>query len=238
VNVIIHTNPTLANQRETAEWLRAGFAAHGIEAEVTADQYKRGDVQVVQGPWYCFKYWLERCADHRVLWLNRTFYGHPRWVISLGWLRPDGSRDFRLHGATNGKGLLPSLKAMKDARRCAVIFADYGRDPRETVNELRQKWNGSLYFRPHPQQPASVKAISLTGPIEEVWSLCDVAIGHSTTALIEARIQGLHIECSDPLNVVNDCPDDRDAWLRRLSWCQWSHLELMRGDFVEHLGCK
>lgn len=241
VSVVIHTNPALANQRETAAWLKQGFSRHGITADITASRTQEADVQVVQGPWYCFDYWRERADTHRVLWLNRCFYGHHRFDLSLGWLQPDGSRDFRNHGAMDGHGRLPTLKAIKDARRCAVIFADYGqRDIAERVAELRQTWNGSLYFRPHPQQQdVSVKAITLKCPLEQVWSLADVAIGHSSTVLVEARINGLQIDCSDPLNVVNEHPEDRETWLRELSWAQWSahddNPELQRGDFWSHL---
>ena len=236
VSVVIHTNQALANQRETAEWLRSGFKAHGIAAEITGDKHKIGDIQVVQGPWYCLDHWRPLSDEYPVLWLNRCYYGHPRFDLSLGWLRPDGSRDFRNHGVADGKGSLPELKALKEARRCAVIFSDYGqRDIAERVLELRQAWNGSLYFRPHPQQQdVSVKAITLRCPLEQVWSLADVAIGRSSTVLVEAKIAGLHVESDDPLHVVHD-DGDRQAWLNRLSWAQWNHEELKRGEFWEHL---
>ncbi len=240
MKVCIHTNLGLGNQFECARWLEDGFARHGIKAEITPDKHKAADVHVVQGPWYCLDYWRPLSDERPVLWLNRCFYGDARFDLSIGWLRPDGSRDFRNDGAAGAKGSLPQLKPRKANGRCAVVFADYGRDMAAEVRELREQWNGSLYFRPHPAQPdVSVKAITLSGPLADVWALCDTAIGHSTTALIEARLNGLQIQCSDPLNAVTAHPGDDERWLRELSWAQWSahehNPEIQRGDFWEHL---
>jgi len=233
VSVVIHSNPNLANQRETADWLQQGFKRHGIAADITADKYAAADVHVVQGPWYCYKEWMPKSATHRVLWLNRCFYGHSRFDISLGWLRPDGTRDFRNDGATVGKGTLPELRPRKSAGRCAVIFADYGLDMYEAVEQAKLTYQ-SVFFRPHPAQEQDTRAMTLRGPLEAVWSLADVAIGHSSTVLVEAEINGLQVVSSDPTHVVHH-DGDREAWLNRLSWAQWNHGELMNGDFWSHL---
>ena len=232
-SVVIHTNTGLQNQRECAAWLAEGFKRHGVTVDVTADRCRPADVQVVQGPWYCLDYWQPRSADHRVLWLNRCFYGDGRFDLSLGWLRPDGSRDFRIDGAADAKGTLPELKPRKERDRCAVVFADYGRDPRPDVIEARQNYQ-AVFFRPHPQQDVDTKAITLKCPLSHVWELGDVAIGHSSTVLVEAEINGLKVISSDPLHVVHH-DGDRQAWLNRLSWAQWNHEELQRGEFWEHL---
>lgn len=235
VSVVIHTNLHLANQIESAEWLRQGFAAHGIDAEITADRQKRGDVQVVQGPWYALDYWTPRSADHPVLWLDRCFYGDARFDLSIGWLRPDGSRDFVNDGAAGEKGLLPQLQPAKQARRSAVVFGDYGRDHAEDIYEARKRFD-AVYYRPHPQDGSGVpKAMSLSGDLAAVFALGDVALGHSSTVLVQAAIEGLAVESTDPRHVVQQLNGSRERWLAWLSWAQWSHSEIMAGDAWEHL---
>ena len=238
MKVVIHSNPTLANQIESAQWVRTGFLAHGIDAEITADKHKEADVHVIQGPHYCYNEWL---GKPNVIWLNRTFYGHPRFDLSLGWLRPDGSRDFKIHGVTAPKGTLPVLKPKKDRRRCAVIFGDYGRSAKKDIQnalDARETGNGydSLFFRPHPAQSQEESPVmTLKGELDAVWKIADVAIGHSSTALVEAAINGLHVESSDPHHVCQSINGDRTAWLTKLSWCQWSHDEIQSGEMWEHL---
>jgi len=230
VSVVIHTNLSLANQRETAGWLQDGFKCHGIAAEITGDKLKKADVHVVQGPWYCYQEWL---GQPNVLWLNRCFWGDSRFDLSLGWLRPDGSRDFRNDTRTDGKGTLPQLKVKKDSRRACIVFADYGRDMTDAVIEARQTYQ-SVFFRPHPAKEQNSPVMTLRGPLEALWAIGDVAIGHSSTVLVDAEINGLHVISSDPLHVVHH-DGDRESWLKRLSWANWNYLELQRGDFWEHL---
>jgi len=235
VSVVIHANPGLKNQQECARWLSEGMARHGIKNTITADKHAGADIHIIQGPWYCYNEWLAKSATERVLFLNRCFYGHSRFDVSLGWLRPDGSRDFLNHGRPAAKGILPTQRPRKDTRRSAVIFADYGIDPAPLVSEYRLKHKGSLYFRPHPQQPRETKAITLNCDLEAIWGLCDVAIGGFSTVLVEAAIAGLHVETTDPLHVVNGYQEP--GWLTDLSWANWSHTELKNGDWWEHL-CK
>jgi len=234
-SAVIHTNPALHNQVECAGWLREGFKSHGIKAEITPNKHKAADVHVVQGPWYCFDYWLARAESHRVLWLNRCFYGHPRFDISLGWLNADGSRDFRNHGMAAVKGRRPALKPRKEARRCAVVFGDFGRDAKKDCLDARDKYD-SVFFRPHPAQQAQESPVmTIRGELDAVWDLADVAIGHASTVLVEALINGLHVESSDPQHVVHQCNGSREEFFRDLSWAQWHKDELINGDFWDHL---
>ena len=232
VSVVIHSNPTLANQIESASWVRTGFLAHGIDAEITADKHKEADVHVIQGPHYCYSEWL---GKPNVIWLNRAFYGHPRFDLSLGWLRPDGSRDFKCCGATVPNGTLPVLKPRKDSRRCAVVFGDYGSSALQMVTKARQEYD-SVFFRPHPaQSEEDTPVMTLKGDLAAVWEIADVAIGGTSTALVEAIIEGLHVESTDPHHVCQSLNGDRQAWLTELSWCQWSHRDIQSGKFWEHL---
>lgn len=239
MRVVIHTNTALENQKECAGWLFEGFKRHGIQADITADKHKAADVHVVQGPHYCLDYWLPRSGTDRVLWLNRTFYGHPRWMISLGWLRPDGSRDFRNRAAVDGKGILPALKAPKDERRRCVVFGDYGLDHTEQVMAAQKRFD-EVAFRPHPQgSPELGTNVPIMGKprfgLYETFEWADVGIGHSSTTLCEAKLYGLHVESSDPTHVIHDDDGDRESWLKRLSWAVWNNEELTAGAFWDHL---
>ena len=236
VSVVIHTNLALDNQKETAGWLKAGLAAHGIKAEITADKTKKADVQIVQGNWYCLNYWQPHSDTNRVLYLSRCFYGSPRFDISLGWLRPDGSRDFVNDGIADPKGTLPRVKRAKDRRRCAIVFCDYGKDHTEQVQEARMKYD-SVFCRPHPAQKRETPVMAI-GDLEACWALGDVALGHSSTVLVDAVINGLHAESTDPRHVIHKCNGDRERWLAWLSWANWNYTELIAGDWVEHFNVK
>ena len=230
VQVVAHINPGLAHQVEHGEVLKAGFARHGIDIDVTADIHQHGDIHIVSGPWYALPTWQ---GKPNVLWLDRCFYGNARDYVSLGWLNADGSRDFRNTDKTEGKGILPELKSSKKRRLCAVVFGDYGGDPREHLKYARKKYD-SVWFRPHPSDTGLSPYLPLRGELSSVWQIGDVAIGHSSTVLVDAEINGLFVESTDPRHVVHH-NGDREAWLKRLSWAQWHLDELANGSFWEHL---
>lgn len=236
VSVVIHSNPHLANQRESAQWLRRGFEAHGLQAEITADRHLVGDVQVVQGPWYCLDYWTPRSAEHPVLWLNRCFYGDARFDLSIGWLRPDGTRNFLNDDKTTPNGAPPELRPRKQSRRAVVVFGDYGRDMAADVADARTQFD-AVYYRPHPRERSRAVpgAMSLNCDLEQIWALGDVALGHSSTVLVQAVIAGLEVRAGDPRHVVRGLNGSRRDWLTRLSWAQWSHEQIIAGNFWEHL---
>ena len=228
VSVVIHCNMSLPNQTESAEWLRQGFAKHGIDADVTGDKHKAADVHVVQGPHYAFSEWLGR---PNVLWLNRCFYGDSRYDLSIGWLNPDGSRDFKNRGKADSNGRVPELKPKRETTLGCLILADYGKQhqARHWEVDAREKYF-PIYFREHPADRHYRYFYSL----DEMWKRCDVAIGGSGTALVDAAIEGLHVHSYDPLHVIQNMTD-RQQWLIELSWAQWGHEAIMAGDFWEHL---
>lgn len=234
VSMVIHSNPRLLNQIESSQWLQQGFKRHGINAEITADKKKEADIHVIQGPWYAFNEWLPQATGENVLFLDRCFYGDARYDLSIGWLQPDGSRNFCNDGTTRPNGNLPTLKRRKDARRCAVIFEDFGADTSELIVEARLHY-ASVFYRPHPAQQKSAGAMALTCELSSVWEIADVAIGHSSSVLVDAEINGLHVESSDPRHVVHPAKQDRAQWLQDLSWAQWNHKQLIKGEFWEHL---
>ena len=223
----------LANQRESAGWLQQGFKTHGISAEIAADKFKQADIHVVQGPHYALNEWL---GQDNVIFLNRCFWGDSRFDLSIGWLLPDGSRDFCNADKTEANGTLPDMKPLKEKQRCAVVFGDYGIDASEMVTAARQEYD-SVFFRPHPaQRQADSPVMTLRCDLEGVWEIADVAIGGSSTVLVQAVFEGLKVEAHDPLHVVHGATD-RQAWATKLSWANWHMETICNGDFWDHLCC-
>lgn len=233
VSVVIHTNPGLPNQRDCAAWLKSGFQKHNIDAEITGNRTAQADVVIAQGPWYAYTEALERSKTAPTLWLNRCFLGHYYNDLSLGWLRPDGSRDFKFKDEPHFTP--PELKPRKTRRRCAIVFGDYGEDCTELAREARREYD-SVFFRPHPSSSMSeTPVMTLKGDLEAVWAIGDVAIGKGSTVLVDAEINGLHVDCRDPLSVVHHDGMSRERWLNRLTWADWHKTELQSGAFWEHL---
>ena len=230
VSLVAHINPGLPHQVEHGQALTYGLKKHGIDLDVTEDIHKKADIHIVSGPWYALNAWK---GKPNVLWLDRCFYGDSHDFVSLGWLMPDGSRNFKNDEKTVCKGLLPELKPHKKRRRCAVVFGDYGVDPRLQLANARRKYD-SVWYRPHPQDKSPAPCFPLRGSLDDVWTVADVAIGHSSTVLVDAQINGLFVESTDPRHVAH-YTDDRESWLKRLSWAQWSLDEIVAGTFWEHL---
>ena len=230
VQVVIHSNPTLPNQIESSGWLKQGFERHGLDCEVAADRLKPADIHVVQGPHYAFAEWVGKADKERVLWLDRCFYGDSRFDLSIGWLNADGSRDFKNKGMVASNGDLPELKSMKPRQESAVVFADYGKMDQARHWEVDAR---SKYFPVHLRfHPADMQSIY---PLADMWERCDVAIGGTSTILVDAAINGLHIKQCNPLHVCVGMTD-RAQWLTDLSWAQWNYKTgIITGDFWEHL---
>ena len=229
--VVIHTNMNLHNQVETAGWLKQGLDRKGMDCVITPDKTAPGDIHIIQGPHYCYSEWV---GQPDVLWLNRTFYGNSRFSISLGWLNADGSRDFYNKNMAEGKGQLPELKPKKQSERIACVFADYDMNMLGLVIYASHNWS-QAYYRPHPAQHTTTELETLTGDLSAVWEKCDVAVGHGSTALVEAELNGLKVVSTDPHHVCHDANGRREQWLKDLSWAQWTHTELINGDWIDHL---
>lgn len=230
VSVVAHINHSLAHQVEHGQALTYGLKRHGINLDVTSNIHKEGDIHIISGPWYARDAWL---GKPNVLWLDRCFYGDAHDFVSIGWMRRDGSRNFCNADKTEGKEPLPALKLCKKRRRCAVVFGDYDGDARAMLANARRKYD-SVWFRPHPQDTRPLPCFPMRGSLDDVWSIADVAVGHSSTVLVEAQINGLFVESTYAQHVVH-FSDDREAWIKRLSWAQWSLDELVAGTFWEHL---
>jgi hypothetical protein len=114
-----------------------------------------------------------------------------------------------------------------------MVFGDYGggatgdgMTPELTYARARHP---TVRYRAHPTELPGQE------PLDSVWTWASDAVGRTTTALVDAEIQGLTVHSTDPRHVVHHA-GDRRRWLIDLSWAQWSYAELRRGSFWDHLG--
>ncbi len=239
--VVIHTNPTLYNQTSFAAAFVSGFREHGIDAKIVG-RNDVGDIHIVQGPHFAFNRWKHHPM---VLHLDRCFYGDAATVVSLGWLNPDGSRNFAAPGR-EAKGVLPKIRPIKKYRGSALVFGDYGVDPLPLIEAARKRFE-RVYFRPHPEGGGCTGVMHLTGSLAGSLRLCDVAVGHRTSALVAAALAGLYIVTTDEHHACKPIAfgfdereriGSREKWLAELSWKQWSLSEIKSGEFWSSLKCQ
>lgn len=203
--VCLHINGALSHQVEHGQLLKAAFLNHGYSVQIVNSPEGSGDIHVVSGPHFAKSRWL----DHpKTILLDRCYYrGDPR-NVSLGWLRPDGGRNFHKgHGRPP-----PEVKPLKTGNR-TLFLADY---------------NGKIEqadtVRYHPAQKPPSR------PLEDDLNNHDVAIGYGTTTLVQAALAGLQIVCKSKANIMSN-PD----WLELLPYADWGLHEF--DDAIEHLLC-
>jgi len=69
-----------------------------------------------------------------------------------------------------------------------------------------------------------------TRPLAEDLRTHDIAIGYTTTALVQAALEGLQVVCKSPLNIMSEL-----NWLELLPYADWGLYEF--DDAIEHLLC-
>lgn len=230
--VLMHYNSRLAHQVRHAE----AFKAAGVE--VTPSPEGEADIHIVSGPYFALPRWREH---PNVILLDRAFYGDPEY-ISLGWLNPDGSRQFALGDAARFKPELRPWKTWNFGECRALVLPDYEQDSAELEAICENRFD-HVTVRRHPAEKGLKSGEQPEVSLASQLADHDVAIGHSSTALFEAVVAGLPTICLDPKNVVAEVAQtdpeklllrpDRQAWLHRVSWMQWNHDEF--GEALEHL---
>ena len=169
----------------------------------------QADLHVVIGPWFALDQW----RDANTLYLDRAYWGDPN-CVSVHWLKGGEkvrtrNRAFREH---------PPLKPMKTGDR-RVYLCDYGGKPEGLYHSVR--------WHPAQRKPKTT--------LQQDLDAHDIAIGCRTTALVDAAIQGLGVETSDPHSPVYGLVD-REQWIRDLAWHNWHTDELASGAFLDGIG--
>jgi hypothetical protein len=128
--------------------------------------------------------------------------------VSLGWMNERGGRKFH-----KGHGRLAVEPMPLKTGKRSIFLSDY---------------KGPVYqadtIRPHPCEQTPV------GTLQKALQAHDIAIGHTTTALVDAALMGLQTVSHDPDHILNQ-PD----WPELLPWADWHHSEITNGDAWEHL---
>jgi len=162
-------------------------------------------MHVVLGPHFAKREWL----DHpRVILLDRSYYRPDPEHVSLGWMRPDGGRDFRTGSGRDA----PTIESQPE-QGGSIFLADYG-GPIEPADTVRR----------HPAEESS------TETLREALRRHRIAIGYQTTALVTAALAGLEIICRDPRNILWQA-----NWLELLPYADWQWSEIESGEAWEHL---
>lgn len=166
----------------------------------------------MSGPHYAKSNWL---GHKKTILLDRAYWHEEKtgkWAsmdwVSLGWMRDDGGRNFKI-----GTGRQAPIPAKKPRRGGSIFLADYD-GPIESADTVR--------LHPASQQyPES---------LQDALRRHRVAIGYKTTALIKAGLQGLEIDCRDPVNIVAE-----PNWLDLLPYADWHYSEIQSGEALRHL---
>lgn len=158
---------------------------------------------------------MRQCIGHpRVIMIDRAYYhpGYSKWKgmdwISIGWLRPDGSRFIRI-----GEGREKPEIHDRPEKGGTIFLADY--------NGVVEKADT---VRLHPEQQKSNESL------HDALRRHRTAIGYGTSALITAAIEGLEIVCKDPTNIINE-----PNWREILPYADWHYSEIQSGELWEHL---
>ena len=212
MRIAFHFNPAQEHQREHAQWLSAGCKRHGLTLTVTDDRHLPADLHIVSGPHYAKSAWLH---DPMVLLLDRAYYHEEktgRWKsmdwVSLGWLRPDGGRRFRV-----GSGRTAPVVESRPETGGTIFLVDYG-------GQIEQ----ADTVRRHPADEAP------TETLHAALRRHRTAIGYGTTALVSAALAGLEIVCKDARNIMSE-----QNWVELLPYADWHWTEIENGEALEHL---
>ena len=223
----MHYNPSVQHQVDFANAFRAcGF-------DVTTSQNEQADTHVIYGPHYC----LGHLRKHpRVLYIDRAWWGHDDTQpgdghVSIGWMQPDGSRKFASGDVPRETPEMEPWKAREDS---CLILADYMQKTSDIALSAVSRFR-HVNVRLHPANDTERHTVRLQDAIR----LHDVAIGHAGTSIFESIRMGVPTICTDPRNpcapVCSRNVDDelyrgsRDAWLRDMSYKQFSLAEIADG---------
>lgn len=204
----------MPHQVEFGEYVESGLARFSVATEITTDAAKPADMHVVIGPHYAKHQWL---GHPRVLLIDRCFWGHHREYISIGWMTTDGGRVY----PSNMPGDRP--KPILHEKKCGsrvIELVDYGRAPRCEADTIRY----------HPaDRPCHT-------PLCDALDNHDIAVGHSTSALVTALAMGLRVIATDNRHpVYNYASVGRDQVFNNLSYANWHGGEIATGTPFEYL---
>jgi hypothetical protein len=207
---VIHYNAALSHQVQLADCLQRGFESIGIDVFSTPSVGERGNTHVCLGPWYALRRWSNW---DQLIYIDRAYWGDPD-CVSLHWFS-GGEKVFSF--GQKQKRDHPELLPTKNGSK-RIFLCDYGQEPFGDFDSVRY----------HPAQKRGQR------PLAEDLADHDIAIGRKSTALVDALIAGLKVECSDPNSPVYGIKS-RSKRINDLAWHNWNKDELASGEALEWL---
>ena len=140
--------------------------------------------------------------------IDRCFYRGDPSNVAVNWLDSDGNKLYR-----SGAGREPPEVTSRPVGSRTIYLADYGCDvePADTV-------------RRHPADEAPTESLF------DALDRHDIAIGHSSTALVKAALMGLKTMVRDKNHILN-----QKNWLNLLPYSDWHKSEIESGKTWEFL---
>lgn len=227
--ILIHVNRALPHQVTFGQALRAGFCRHGERAELTAVVEDDADLHVVLGPHFAKRHWLGHPA---VLLLDRCFWGNERTEVTLGRMTASGGRVFldNCPGDRPQPTMRDGMPAPARENARGLVVNDFRGDWSELA-DLACEYAVHVRVRLHPVEAPAKK------PLLDDLEWAHIVVGHRTSALVTAILEGRKVVTTDAEHVV--CGIDRGAkqWLANLSYTQWNQQEIESGEAWDKLQC-
>lgn len=232
-SIVIHVNDA-PHQKLYADHLVKGFQRLGYYSYATSKPDEEADIHVCIGPHFAFDY----CRGKPTIYIDRCLWGDHRKYVTIGWLKPDGGMIYPVDSPDDRPK--PEIKPWKTKQiEKAIVLLDYG--PYPDTYLLAQEIYQSVKLRPHPATRAG--SPNQLPPLLDELAKHDIAIGHRTSALVTAAIEGLPIICLDKRSPAweiagHDLAEvkrpDRSQWLNNMSYAQWSDDEIASGEALEY----
>lgn len=262
MRIVIHSNLVPWQTEYLPRFVR-GFQRHGLKVtQVPNDTAVPDAVNIVfaNNSW---KNTVRTCQSKGIplITVNRCFFGSRFDMVAIGWDGFNGNADFCLrnfmpsdrwekHGFP-----LPDWKPI-DSEGYILVCGEF-RDMVHWYRKLDEVLpREEVRFRPHPFVNECPKAWELApgkrqDDIETALAGARVCITFDSIAGCDAALAGVpsitYGEASMAARVsftswetykrATTLPN-RDPWVSRLAYCQWSHDEISNGEFWEHLSTR
>lgn len=212
LTVAVHVNKAQPHQMRYGRALHKGLSRNGLRATLTNDPRRKADLHVCIGPWFALHHW----KHDKTLYLDRAYWDDPE-CVSIHWLS-GGEKHFTKINELRDH---PMPKPYRDAGG-TIYLCDFNEKPVGAYDAVRE----------HPANGA-------TGTLLDALRGHRKAVGRRTTALVDAAIEGLVVETTDPHSPVREISGRRGGryrWLNHLAWHNWSLPEIENGAFLDALG--
>ena len=202
--------------------------------------------------------------DFPLLTVGRAFFGSRHDMVAIGWNGFNGAADFNLedempedrwqkHGWELTTDVLHQVNSKDDGY---VLVCGEFRECGKWYEQLKEELAGEdVRFRSHPFKSDTVQGWHNApragqDDIASLFPNCKAVITYDSIAGCDAALAGVPTICygenamARPVAYKNwaafklnygALEMNVQAWANRLAYCQWSHDEISKGEFWDHL---